>query len=158
MGSSAVPLKPTCTPNGNDTSATGAIVHLGVEKNFIPARKAHPAFVDDLAAMITKAMQAAIYRLFDHRVSAREHRGRHGEAEGFYRFEIDHGLVLCRCLYRHLGRLLALQDAINVAGRLPELVDKIGSVGNRATIVDEARLLEGGEWNFLLFAYRCDVR
>ena len=34
-------------------------VHLGVEKNFIPARKAHPAFiVDDLAAMITKAMQA----------------------------------------------------------------------------------------------------
>jgi catechol 2,3-dioxygenase-like lactoylglutathione lyase family enzyme len=34
-------------------------VHLGVEKNFIPARKAHPAFiVDDLVAMITKAMQA----------------------------------------------------------------------------------------------------
>jgi len=34
-------------------------VHLGVEENFIPARKAHPAFiVDDLAAMITKAMQA----------------------------------------------------------------------------------------------------
>src|SRR5262245_31014161 len=34
-------------------------IHLGVEKNFIPARKAHPAFiVDDLAAMITKAMQA----------------------------------------------------------------------------------------------------
>jgi catechol 2,3-dioxygenase-like lactoylglutathione lyase family enzyme len=27
-------------------------VHLGVEKNFIPARKAHPAFiVDDLAAL-----------------------------------------------------------------------------------------------------------
>ena len=32
---------------------------MGVEKNFIPARKAHPSFiVDDLAAMITKAMQA----------------------------------------------------------------------------------------------------
>jgi hypothetical protein len=30
-----------------------------VERNFIPARKAHPAFiVDDLVAMITKAMQA----------------------------------------------------------------------------------------------------
>ena len=33
-------------------------VHLGVEKNFIPARKAHPAFiVDDLAGMVAKAMQ-----------------------------------------------------------------------------------------------------
>src|SRR5262245_4138355 len=34
-------------------------VHLGVEKNFTPARKAHPAFiVDDLAGMVTKAQQA----------------------------------------------------------------------------------------------------
>jgi catechol 2,3-dioxygenase-like lactoylglutathione lyase family enzyme len=36
-------------------------VHLGVEKNFIPARKAHPAFiVDDLAGMVTKAAQAGL--------------------------------------------------------------------------------------------------
>lgn len=34
-------------------------VHLGVESNFIPAKKAHPAFiVDDLAGMITKANAA----------------------------------------------------------------------------------------------------
>lgn len=34
-------------------------VHLGVEKNFIPARKAHPAFiVEDLAGMVTKAKRA----------------------------------------------------------------------------------------------------
>ena len=34
-------------------------VHLGVEKNFIPARKAHPAFiVDDLAAL-TAALKTA---------------------------------------------------------------------------------------------------
>jgi predicted enzyme related to lactoylglutathione lyase len=34
-------------------------VHLGVEKSFIPARKAHPAFiVDDLATMVMKATQA----------------------------------------------------------------------------------------------------
>jgi catechol 2,3-dioxygenase-like lactoylglutathione lyase family enzyme len=39
---------------------SGALqVHLGVEKNFIPARKAHPAFiVDDLAGMVTIAEQA----------------------------------------------------------------------------------------------------
>ena len=36
-------------------------VHLGVEKNFIPARKAHPAFiVDDLAGMVKKAEQAGL--------------------------------------------------------------------------------------------------
>ncbi len=36
-------------------------VHLGVEKNFNPARKAHPAFiVDDLAGIVAKAMQAGL--------------------------------------------------------------------------------------------------
>jgi catechol 2,3-dioxygenase-like lactoylglutathione lyase family enzyme len=36
-------------------------VHLGVEKNFAPARKAHPAFiVDDLAAL-TVILEAAGY-------------------------------------------------------------------------------------------------
>jgi len=34
-------------------------VHLGVEKDFVPARKAHPAFiVDDLAALVAKLKQA----------------------------------------------------------------------------------------------------
>jgi len=34
-------------------------VHLGVEKNFVPARKAHPAFVvEDLAALTTKLVSA----------------------------------------------------------------------------------------------------
>src|SRR5262249_42873950 len=39
---------------------SGALqVHLGVEKNFTPARKAHPVLiVDDLAGMVTKAQQA----------------------------------------------------------------------------------------------------
>lgn len=39
--------------------AGGLQVHLGVEKNFAPAKKAHPAFiVDDLAGMIAKAKVA----------------------------------------------------------------------------------------------------
>jgi catechol 2,3-dioxygenase-like lactoylglutathione lyase family enzyme len=34
-------------------------IHLGVEKNFIPARKAHPAFiVDDLAALQAALLKA----------------------------------------------------------------------------------------------------
>jgi hypothetical protein len=63
--------------------------------------------------------------LFDHLASAREHSGRHGEAEGFCRLEVDRKLVLGRRLYRQLGWLLALEDAIDVAGRLSVLVDKI---------------------------------
>jgi len=40
-------------------------VHLGVEKDFAPARKAHPAFiVDDLAALAGKLKQAG-YRLVE---------------------------------------------------------------------------------------------
>jgi catechol 2,3-dioxygenase-like lactoylglutathione lyase family enzyme len=34
-------------------------IHLGVEKNFVPARKAHPAFlVDDLAALTSSLVKA----------------------------------------------------------------------------------------------------
>jgi catechol 2,3-dioxygenase-like lactoylglutathione lyase family enzyme len=36
-------------------------IHLGVEKDFRPARKAHPAFlVDDLAALITQLRSAKV--------------------------------------------------------------------------------------------------
>ena len=41
--------------------------------------------------------------LFDHLAGAREHSGRHGEAEGFCRLEVDRKLVLGRRLYRQLG-------------------------------------------------------
>jgi catechol 2,3-dioxygenase-like lactoylglutathione lyase family enzyme len=37
------------------------VVHLGVEKNFVPAHRAHPAFiVDDLAGMVGKALAAGL--------------------------------------------------------------------------------------------------
>ena len=40
-------------------------IHLGVEKDFVPARKAHPAFiVDDLAGLMCMLKQAG-YRLVD---------------------------------------------------------------------------------------------
>jgi hypothetical protein len=34
-------------------------IHLGVEKNFIPAKKAHPAFIVDDLAGLTSALTAA---------------------------------------------------------------------------------------------------
>jgi len=51
---------PQLAARGGCWFESGALqVHLGVEKDFIPARKAHPAFVvDDLASMVRKAEQA----------------------------------------------------------------------------------------------------
>lgn len=50
---------PVLGARGGCWFAIGALqVHLGVDRNFVPARKAHPAFiVDDLAGMIEKAVQ-----------------------------------------------------------------------------------------------------
>ena len=35
-------------------------------------------------------------------------------------------LVFGRCLHRQVGRLLALEDAVDIAGRAPVLVDRSG--------------------------------
>ena len=48
-----------------------------------------------------------------------------------------HQLVLGRRLHRKVGRLLALEDAIDVAGRAPVLVDDIRPVGDQAAVGDE---------------------
>ena len=59
------------------------------------------------------------------------------EAERLGGLEIDHQLVFGRCLYRQVGRLLAFEDAIDVAGRAPVLVDKIRPIGDQAAAGDK---------------------
>ena len=64
-------------------------------------------------------------------------RRRHGEAERLRGLEIDHQLEFGRRLHRQVGRLLALEDAIDVAGGLPVLVDPIRPIGDQPTGDDE---------------------
>src|SRR5207245_10063506 len=70
-------------------------------------------------------------RSFDHLVGAGEQRRWHGEAERLGSLKIDHQLVFGRRLHRKVGRLLALEDAINVGGRAPEVIDLISAVGDQ---------------------------
>src|SRR5262249_37120096 len=66
----------------------------------------------------------------------RENRRRNFEPQHFGSLEIDHEFVLGRRLHRKVGGLLALEDAIDVTGSAPELVDEIGTVGAQAAAGD----------------------
>ena len=48
------------------------------------------------------------------------------EAQCLRGLEVDHEFVLGRCLHRQVGWLLALEDAIDVAGGAPILVEASG--------------------------------
>jgi hypothetical protein len=69
--------------------------------------------------------------LFDHLVGAGEQRWWHGETEGPRGLEVNHQLVLGRCLHWQVGRILAPENAIDVPGRASVLIDPIGPVGNQ---------------------------
>src|SRR5215813_3359507 len=74
----------------------------------------------------------------DHLVGEGEQLVGNLEAERPRGLQIDHQLIFRWRLHRQIGRPLALEDAIHIAGRTPALVDEIRSVGNQAARVGEA--------------------
>ena len=59
------------------------------------------------------------------------------EHERLRGLEVDHQLILGRRLHRQVGRLLALEDAINIAGRAAVLVDQVRRIGDQPTGIDK---------------------
>src|SRR5262249_979756 len=86
--------------------------------------------------------------LFDHLVGTGEHRRWNCEAKRLSSLEIDYQLILGRRLHRKIGWLFTLEDAIDIAGRAPVLVNKIGSVGHQAAGDDEVAF-EVDRWQFM---------
>src|SRR6516165_62518 len=66
--------------------------------------------------------------LVDHVVRAGEQRWRDNETERFGGLQVDDHLVLGRRLHWQVGRLLAFEDAIDIAGCAPIPLGKISSV------------------------------
>ena len=62
---------------------------------------------------------------------------RHVEAQRLGGLEIDAQLVLCRLLHRQIGKLGALEDAVNVLRRLAKLFGVIGTIIDQTTLFRE---------------------
>jgi hypothetical protein len=75
-------------------------------------------------------------KLLDHPIGAGEHRCRQLEAKRPGGFQIDYKLIFDGRLHWKIGRLLALEDAIDIAGRTAVLIGEIGPIGDQAAGVN----------------------
>ena len=97
-------------PNGNPLPGAGAVHHINSDQSAVQQNS----------------------ELFDHIVGATEQQRWHVEVQRLGGLEIDDQFKLCRRLDREVGRLLALEDAVDVLWHLAKLFDKISTIGDQA--------------------------
>src|SRR5262249_17782123 len=80
--------------------------------------------------------KSAPVHLLNDLVRPRQHRGRDREAEGLRRLEVDDELELGGLLDGEVGRLGALEESVDVAGRAAMQVGKVRPIGHQPAAVD----------------------
>ena len=66
LGLPEVPKPPNLAPRGGCWFERGTLkVHLGIDNEFVPARKAHPAFIVEGLPALMRALREAGYHLVD---------------------------------------------------------------------------------------------
>ena len=74
------------------------------------------------------AMRICNIALLNHFVSPGKYCRRNCEAQCRSSLEIDNKFVLVRCLHWQVSRVLSPENAIDIAGRLPELANQVRAV------------------------------
>src|SRR5258708_39954124 len=74
--------------------------------------------------------------LIDHLRGSRQQSWGDRQVESLRRLEIDNQFVVSRSLNRQVGRLLALQDTINITSYASELFDSTRPIGDQAAESD----------------------
>jgi hypothetical protein len=95
--------------------SAGGSNRVGQEREGLAVTMANP--IREAAAPPSIVMN--VRRLLDHLVGAGEHARWQVEADRLRGLEVDHQLVFHRRLHRQVGRLLALEDAVDIMGRRP---------------------------------------
>src|SRR6516165_1855780 len=96
--------------------------------------------------------KADIDRLIRYLVGSGKERWRHGDTERLRGLQVDHQLKFVWVLDRHVGRLGAFQDAIDIGSRALEKLVRVDAVrhqptarGEEAVGIDRGQPVAGGE-------------
>ena len=84
--------------------------------------------------------------LFDHFVGSSHERSGQLQAKGLCRLHVDQQLIFGRCLHRQVRRLFPHEDAIDIGGGTPELINDIRPVRDQTTMrVEGPKAIDRGQ-------------